>query len=197
LVYAYNRLSRISFLALLVAVLVPVTASAYFDGHSNAGGGCGSGGGCHGNATGSLSVSVSGPTTVFASSTTTYTLTVQANLVGGGLSVGTDAGSLSSVETNTKLLSGTITHVDASTAAPSGNGGDWVYDFDLVAPATIGTTITLGFSGLAFNQAGNRQGDEWNSGSYVVTTVIPEPATAALVGLGLGMLGLAGRRRKA
>jgi hypothetical protein len=134
---------------------------------------------------------------VAPSSTTTYTLTVQALLVGGGLSVETDAGSLSVVDANTQLMTGMITHLDATTAAPGGNGGDWVYDFDLVAPATLGTTITLAFSGLAFDQDGTRFNDQWNNDTFSILTAIPEPGTGLLLGMGLGILGVAGRRRTA
>jgi hypothetical protein len=194
----YVRLGRSLLVALLFAVLVPFTAHARQDGIDKGGSGCG---GCHGNsATGSLVVSVSGPTTVLANATATYTLSVSTVNVGAGLSVDTDAGSLSVVDGNTKLLNGMITHVDMTVAAPTGNRGDWSYNFDLTAPGTIGTTITLAFSGLAAsgNGAADKGGvDPWNVGTYTVTTVVPEPTTALLVSMGLGMLAVAGRRRKA
>jgi hypothetical protein len=191
----FRNLSRISFLALLFAVLVPVTAHARDDGIAQGGAGCGSGGGCHGNATGSVSVSVSGPATLIVNATATYTLSVSTVGDGAGLSVETDAGFLSFVDANTKLLSSMITHVDATVAAPTGNIGDWSYDFNLTAPATVGTTITLAFSGNAFDGDGTRSGDQWNSNTFSILTAVPEPGTAALVGLGLGMLGLGGRRK--
>jgi hypothetical protein len=178
-------------LAALIALLAPSPASANIGGSTAGGGGCG-GGPCHGNVTGGLTVSVSGLATVLPNSTNTYTLTFagQTNL-GGGLSVETDAGTLQALDANTQLLGGMITHTGA-------NVGDWTYNFDFTAPASIGTTITLAFSGVDFDAvAGANPGDDWNVGTFVITTVIPEPDTALLLGMGLGILGIVGRRRTA
>jgi hypothetical protein len=182
-------------LAALIALLAPVSASAYFDGSNRGGGGCG---GCHGNkATGSLSVAVSGPATVAPSSTTTYTLTIVGSLAGGGFSLETDAGTLSVVDGNTQMTGALVTHLDASIAAPGGNIGDWSYGFNFTAPATLGTTITFDFTGIDFDNLGGADAaDLWNIGTFsVVTAVVPEPQTALLLGMGLGMLGFVGRRR--
>jgi hypothetical protein len=184
--------------ALLFAVLVPVTAHARFDGIAQGGSGCG---GCHGNAaTGTLSVSVSGPAAVLISSTNSYTLTIvnPGGYVGSGLSVETDSGTLVSTETFTKILSSTVTHTDASVVPPAGTLGNYAYNFDFTAPGIAGLT-TLAFSGLVHDgglDADKNSQDIWNVGSFGITTVIPEPTTGLLVSLGLGMLAVVGRRRK-
>jgi hypothetical protein len=183
-------------LGTLLALAAPLPASARSDGRDDGGGGCG---GCHGpSTTGTLGVSVSGPLTVLPSSTTTYTLTIDSNLAGGALSVVTDAGSLAVAtgQVNTQLLNGAITHVDANNAGSTGSLGDWSYNFDLIAPASIGTTITLAFSGMTFNgDSGSSNADLYNTGTFGIS-VIPEPATGLLTGMGLGILGIVGRRRK-
>lgn len=192
------RSGRSTSLALLLAVLMPLAAQAYLDG-ANKVSGCG---GCHGNtATGSLGVSISGPTELEVGATATYTLSIDPVLAGAGFGVDASAGSLSVVDVNTGPVNGFITHLDASSAAPAGNIGDWSYNFDLTAPGVSGTSITLSFAGLAFNAngaSGRSDGDIWNTGTLVVDVVAstPEPATALLVGLGIGMLAVAGRRRK-
>ena len=172
-------------LAALIALLAPSLALANINGIAVGGAGCG-GGGCHGPVEGALSVSVSGPATVAPSSTNTYTLTIVGSLSGGGFSLETDAGTLSVVDGNTQMMAGMVTHLDGSVAAPAGNIGDWSYDFDFTAPASVGTSITLAFSGLDFNANGSASpADDWNINTFgIVTAVVPEPQTALLLGMG-------------
>jgi hypothetical protein len=182
-------------LATLVALLAPSSVSANIGGSNQGGAGCG-GGPCHQNVTAGLSVTVSGSATVAPNSTNTYTLTFGGEtLSGGGFSLETDAGTLSVVDGNTQMTGAMITHLDGALAAPAGNIGDWSYTFAFTAPASVGTTITLDFSGVDFNANGNRTGDDWNVGTFTIVTTTPEPGTALLLGMGLGMLGFAGRRR--
>jgi len=186
-------------LAAFVGLLAPSPTSANIGGSAAGGAGCGPGG-CHGNAAaGGLSVTVTGLATVAPSSTNTYTLAFAGEtLAGGGFSLETDAGTLSVVDGNTQMTGAMITHLDGSLVAPAGNINDWSYDFDFTAPASIGTTITLDFSGLDFNANATRVGDDWNIGTFIiVTAVIPEPGTGLLLGMGLGILGFMGRRRTA
>jgi hypothetical protein len=191
---SFNHLSRIWLLALLVAVLVPVAAYAESAGSQSGGAGCNN---CHGrNPAGGVVVSVAGPDTLTTGETATYTLTVSAaGGAGAGFSVAGAA--LSVVDSNTQLLGSSITHVDAATAPPTGSLGDWAYNFAVTAPGAPGA-FTLAFSGLAYNAGGTAKQDSWNTGSYAVTVLshVPEPTTAALVGLGLGMLAFAGRCRR-
>ena len=91
---------------------------------------------------------------------------------------------------NTTSLGGVITHATT-------NVSDWVYDFSVTAPASVGVVISLASTGMAFdNPAGAGSEDIWNNlGPGFSINVIPEPGTAALMGLGLGMLAVVGRRR--
>ena len=145
-------------------------------------------------------MTVSGLATVAPSSTNTYTLSfVGQTLSGGGFSLETDAGTLSVVDGNTQMTGAMVTHLNGLVAAPAGNIGDWSYDFSFTAPASIGTTITLDFSGLDFDANGaGSPADDWNVNTFtIVTAIIPEPNTALLLGMGLGILGFVGRRRTA
>lgn len=184
-------------LAVLVALLTPSPTPANIGGSAQGGSGCGPGA-CHGNAAAAgLSVTVTGLVLVAPSSTNTYTLSFSGQtLSGGGFSLETDAGTLSVVDGNTQMTGAMITHRDGSDVPPLGNIGDWSYDFDFTAPASVGTTITLSFSGVDFNASGTRVGDDWNVGTFIITTT-PEPDTALLLGMGFGILGFVGRRRRA
>ena len=65
------------------------------------------------------------------------------------------------------------------------------------APDTIGAVLTLAGVGMQFNlPSGDDSGDFWNFASAFEITVVPEPATALLTGLGLVGLAVAARRRR-
>ena len=117
---------------------------------------------------------------------------------GGGVSLETDAGTLSVVDDNTQMTGAMVTQLDASCAASGGNIGDWSYDFDFTAPASIGTTIALDLSGIDFNADGNdTPADDWDTNTFsILTAAAPESDTALLLSMGLGMLGFVGRRRR-
>jgi hypothetical protein len=180
-------------LGLVIAVLAPVAAFARSDGIARNGNGCG---GCHGNnQTGSLNVSISGSATLAPNEVATYTLTIDSVLAGGAFSLSASDGTVSAVDANTQAMGTNIVHLDALSAAPTGNIDDWSYDFAYMAPAVNGT-YTISFSGMAFNgDRDNSNADIWNTGSFTIT-VVPEPGTALLVSMGLGMLALAGNRRR-
>jgi hypothetical protein len=115
---------------------------------------------------------------------------------GGGVSLETDAGTLSVVDGNTQMTGAMAAHLDTSLATPGGNIGDRSHGFELTAPASIGTTMTLDLSGIDFNADGNdTPADDWNTNTFSIPTVIPESDTALLLSMGLGMLGFVGRRR--
>jgi hypothetical protein len=180
--------------ALLFAVLVPLAAQASSNGVAR--NGC-STGSCHAKkASAGVSVSVSGPAQLAVGDTGTYTLTVvdPGSFAGGGFSVSASGGgSVSVVDPNTVQVNGNVSHSAAHT-------GVWSYNFNVTAPGVVGASINITFAALAFDGDGSATtADIWNTGSYVVSVIsaVPEPATGLLVSLGIGMLAVAGHRRKA
>jgi hypothetical protein len=181
-----------------VLAFAPTAAQASSDGiDGRTGTGCG---GCHGSQpTGSLGVSISGPSTLLADETAAYTLAIDAGSAGSGgaFDIGlSGGGSLGVIDTtHTKLSGGEIVH----TLARPTNEGIFSFDFNVTAPSTIGAVLTLAAVGMQFNNpAGQDPGDIWNFASGVGSiTVVPEPATGLMAGLGLVGLAVAARRRRA
>jgi hypothetical protein len=187
--------------AFLMTAVLPSSAWAFPDGFADGATDCG---GCHGNsATSSVGVSISGPSTLAPDATGNYTLTIDMALAGGALDVAItsgEGGTLGAVDGNTKILSGEVVHVDAFSdvgmdGTSGGNIGDWLYNFAVTAPSTIGAMITVAAVGMQFNgDFAATAADLWNNATSFDITVVPEPATGLLMAGGLLILA-AGRRR--
>jgi hypothetical protein len=136
-------------------------------------------------------VAITGKTTLLPNEIATYTLTIDQLNAGDALSIEISNGMLMVADPSTRLLNSRIMHAATNT-------GDWIYNFDLMAPSSIGATALLSATEMAFNgNGGSDSGDIWsNLGSPLSITVIAEPGTGLLMGMGLGILGIAGRRRK-
>jgi len=112
------------------------------------------------------SVSITGPTNVQPSSTSTYTFTItggQQNI--GGLDMSTEGGTLISTQANTRLLSGELTHQQPAAAAANGNVS---WSFDWQAPAA-GGNYTLYGAGLSADANGSTSGDGGSTAVLLVT----------------------------
>jgi len=182
----------VSALALLaVLAMTPAAALASSGGRAEGGVFCGNGG-CHGPA-GGVSVEITGSSTLAPSSTGTYTAIITGTtLVGAGLDIAsvagsTSAGSLTATAAGTTLTSSEVTHSQR-------NAGVFAYDFDVTAPAVLGTFNLMGAM-LEYN-GGGPSGDNWNTTTFLVT-VVPEPGTALLLGMGIVGLAVVGRHPRA
>ncbi len=112
------------------------------------------------------SVSITGPTSVQPSSTSTFTFTMtggQQNI--GGLDISAQGGTLISTQANTRLLSGELTHQQPAVAATNGNVS---WSFDWTAPA-VGGNYTLYGAGLSADANGGTSGDGGSTAVLLVT----------------------------
>jgi hypothetical protein len=154
-------------------VLGTSTASAYSSGIDRGGTSCG---GCHGGSpSSSVTTMISGPSSLLQLETATYTASITPTLVGAGLDILATLGSLTATDAGTGLSGIDVVHTTR-------NDGVWSYNFDVTAPAALGTFDLLGVM-LAYNGSGTG-GDLWDNTEFRIT-VIPEPSTFALAGLGM------------
>ena len=202
-----HRVARVPFVALLatfgLVVLAPLGAHARSDGSIvgvTTSGGCN----CHGgaDANGDVTATITamdGDNTILASATETYMLAISlagGDLVGTGIDIAVsddDAGFdafLGESSPATQIVSNEITQ-----AQP--NNGIFSYLFTVTAPAamSLGSTVTLTALGLEFNDGQGSNGDSWDFATPFTFTVVPEPTTGLLFGLGLLGLTVVGRRR--
>jgi hypothetical protein len=150
-----------------------------------------------------VGVSINGPTTLAPDETSNYTLTIDEFLAGGALDIAitsSEGGTLGALDGNTKIDGGDVVHTDAfsdvgTDGMSGGNIGDWLYNFAVTAPSTIGAMITVAAVGMQFNgDFDDTAADLWNNATSFDITVVPEPATGLLMAGGLLILA-AGRRR--
>jgi hypothetical protein len=91
-----------------------------------------------------------------------------------------------------QIVSNEITQMPS----PATNG-IFTYQFTVTAPLAMafGSTVTLTAVGLEFNNGQGSNGDSWDFATPFTFTVVPEPTTGLLFGLGLLGLTVVGRRR--
>ena len=116
-------------------------------------------------------VSLSGPNTVDAGSTHTYTLTITGGQeIAGGLDVSVINGLLNAIDPGTQILSGEITHTEPRPAA--NNAVSWTFEW--TAPAVAGT-VTMYGAGNSINGNGGTSGDAPNKDSLTIIVNVPAP----------------------
>ena len=136
---------------------------------------------CHSssaNANGPVTVTLTGPQTLSAGSTGTYTLSVTGGPSGakGGFDLSMDTGALVT-GTNTKVSSGDLVQSNNSSRS---------WTFQWTAPATVGT-VNLYAVGMASSGSGS-SGDSWNwyggsAGSpFAIDVTAPTPTLRSSLG---------------
>ncbi len=166
----------------LFLVLHVDPAGAFSGGVSGYSGNPSAGGGetctrCHSGGTAPV-VTLSGPTTVAAGASATYTLTIAGGQeTAGGLDVSGSGGTFAATDPGTRLQENEVTHEAPRAAAPS---GDVTFTFDWTAPLG-GGAFTLYAAGNSVNLDGTRQGDAAATSTLAVTVTggTPGPGEAA------------------
>ena len=154
---------------ILGTIIIPISFTSSggiinYSGNPLAGGGA-SCSNCHSGGV-PPSVSITGPTNVQPSSTSTFSFTMtggQQNI--GGLDISAQGGTLISTQANTRLFSGELTHQTPAAAAANGNVS---WSFDWQAPAA-GGNYTLYGAGLSANANGSTSGDGGSTAVLLVT----------------------------
>jgi hypothetical protein len=143
-------------IALMLAICIVVLARESYTGLTlkTSSTGCG---GCHASQSSSVAVAISGPDTIQAGKTASYSVTVSG---GGGTSVCVDiaasAGTLAAADANLKLSNGEL----ITNGIKKYTGGSYTYDFKLTAP-TVPQSMMLYATGMStkstFNFAPDKQ----------------------------------------
>ncbi|MBC8042249.1 MAG: T9SS type A sorting domain-containing protein [Rhizobacter sp.] len=156
----FRRLAVVSIVLLTIAHAT--VAGAWFSGITGRTKKNSSGCTCHGtvSAAAAVTASISGPASLAAGETATYTLTVSGGpAVKAGVNIATINGELGTVSTELQKLSNELTHVGGVPIAFS--GGSASVQFSYTAPSTAGSD-TIYANGNSTNDDGGNYGDEWN-----------------------------------
>ncbi|NWF90565.1 MAG: T9SS type A sorting domain-containing protein [Ignavibacteriaceae bacterium] len=129
----------------------------------------GSGCTCHNAAISeNVIVSISGPDTLAAGQTATYTLTIEGGpLNAGGTNIAASEGDLLPISSDLRKESNELTHV----LPKSPISGTVTFQFNYTAPLTTGQQ-TIFANGNSVNLNGANTGDQWNFASNKTITVI-------------------------
>jgi MYXO-CTERM domain-containing protein len=124
-------------------------------------------------------VAFSGPTSLAAGATATYTFTVTTAQPLCGTDISATTGTTLAAGTGTQVLNGEITHVLGGVQAA---GGKSTFTFQVTAPAAGVTQIELWGAGNATNMNGNPTGDRAAATTTMITvgtTALPDAGTVA------------------
>ena len=118
---------------------------------------------CHGSsATTSVSAIISGPVSVRAGDTATYTLKLFGGpLVAGGVDIAAQTGTLqtSYLESKLQLMSGELTHTEPKLSV-AGDTIKWIFKY--TAPNLSNQFDSIYANGNSVNATGGSSGDAWN-----------------------------------
>ncbi len=200
-----NQTPFVAVLAIVgVFVLAPLGAKARSNGSetgltTTVGCNCHGGADANGDVTATITA-MDGDNTILANATETYMLAISrlgGDLTGTGIDIAVsddDAGSdafLGESSALTQIFNSEVTHQQE-------NAGIFSYLFTVTAPAAMsfGATVTLTALGLEYDSAGQpTANDSWDFATPFAFTVVPEPTTALLFGMGLVGLTVVGRKR--